>query len=320
MEDANGTDRLYLAEFHPDGSGGLVERANPLPFSVAGQRSALPSIAVTDNGTIAVQYDTFTPSDGEFHVHLATSADQGQSFTDQDLYDFTASGIPFLYTGGNRLLGDYQDLIAVGNTVYGTFAGRGNVTIPSEGIDTTDKIDPFFYSVTLPEGSLTSLAPSLGAGATGSTGGSSTGDSVTGSAMGAAITGDRTSNLAAPSRVPATALGHRISAEFLAASVGGVGLATSAGSAWFGLDAGKLFSPTDNWLRLPERAAAMDGRHTAPLWPRDVAHVIDQVFAGAPWVAGEEASNSPKPQTRGFALDLLHDGLADDVFQEDFAG
>jgi hypothetical protein len=164
-EDATGTDRLYLAEFHPDGSGGLVERANPLPFSVAGQRSALPSIAVTDNGTIAVQYDTFTPSDGEFHVHIATSTDQGQSFTDQDLDDFTASGIPFPFTGGNRLLGDYQDLIAVGNTVFGTFAARGNVSIQGQGIDTTDKIDPFFYSVAMPGGSLSSLAPSLGGAA-----------------------------------------------------------------------------------------------------------------------------------------------------------
>jgi hypothetical protein len=179
-EDATGTDRLYLAEFHPDGSGGLVERANPLPFSVAGQRSALPSIAVTDNGTIAVQYDTFTASDGQFHVHLATSTDQGLTFTDKDLYDFTASGIPFPYTGGNRLLGDYQDLIAVGNTVYGTFAARGNVTIPSEGIDTTDKIDPFFYSVTLRGSHLRSLAPSLGEGPAASPAGGATGASATG--------------------------------------------------------------------------------------------------------------------------------------------
>src|SRR5262249_32943221 len=35
-EDASGTDRYYLAEFHPDGSGNLVERANPVALSVAG--------------------------------------------------------------------------------------------------------------------------------------------------------------------------------------------------------------------------------------------------------------------------------------------
>jgi hypothetical protein len=53
----------------------------------------------------------------------------------------TATGIPFRSPGDNRLLGDYQDLIAV-----------GNVQIPGQRIDTTDKIDPFFYSVTLPGG------------------------------------------------------------------------------------------------------------------------------------------------------------------------
>jgi hypothetical protein len=181
-EDATGTDRLYLAEFHPDGSGGLVERSSPLAFSVPGQRSALPSIAVTANGTIAVQYDTFTDGDGQFHVHLATSTDQGQTFTDQDLYDFTASGIPFPYTGGNRLFGDYQDLIAVGNTVYGTFAARGNVRIPGQGIDTTDKIDPFFYSVALPGGRLSSLAPSPGGAGAGSAGEAATAAGVAGAA------------------------------------------------------------------------------------------------------------------------------------------
>jgi hypothetical protein len=157
-EDATGTDRIYLAEFHPDGSGSLVERANPVALSVAGQRSALPSLAVTASGTIAVQYDTFTPGDSQFHVHLATSTDQGQTFTDQDLYNFTTTGIPFPTTGGDRLLGDYQDLTALGNTVFGTFAARGNVNDPGTGINTTDKIDPFFYSVALPGGHLNSLA------------------------------------------------------------------------------------------------------------------------------------------------------------------
>jgi hypothetical protein len=157
-EDAAGTDRLYLGEFHPDGAGNLVERASPLPFSVVGQRSALPSIAVTDNGGVAVQYDTFNSADGQFHVHLATSTDQGQSFKDQDIYDFTPTGLPVQIT--DRLLGDYQGLIAVGNSVYGTFAARGNVVNARTAIDTTGMIVPFFYSATLPNGRLASLAPS----------------------------------------------------------------------------------------------------------------------------------------------------------------
>jgi hypothetical protein len=159
-EDASGTDRLYLAEFHPDSSGNLVERANPVALSVPGQRSALPSIAVTANGTIAVQYDTFSANDGQFHVYLATSTDQGLTFANQGLDDFTPAGIPPIFAGNNRLLGDYQYLIAQGNTVYGTFAARGNVSDAGTGIDTTDKIDPFFYSITLSGDSPRSVAPS----------------------------------------------------------------------------------------------------------------------------------------------------------------
>src|SRR5262249_26757519 len=95
------------------------------------------------------------------------------------------------YTGGNRLFGDYQSLIAVGNSVYGSFAARGNVLIPADGIDTTDKIVPFFYSLTLPGDHLSSLAPSLGGTATGSAS-VDTSTSVLGSAqiMGAGLLGD----------------------------------------------------------------------------------------------------------------------------------
>jgi hypothetical protein len=163
--DPTGADRLYLAEFHPDGSGNLVKRANPVALSVPGQRSALPSIAVTDNGTIAVQYDTFTPGDNQFHVHLAVSTDHGLTFADQDVYDFDTTGIPLSFSGADIILGDYQCLIAVGNTVYGTFAGRGNVSDHGTDIDTTDKIAPFFYSVTLPTVSMDSATQTVNANA-----------------------------------------------------------------------------------------------------------------------------------------------------------
>jgi hypothetical protein len=156
-EDANGVDRVWLAEFHPDGQGGLVEGANPVALSVPGQRSALASVAVTANGTVFVLYDSFDGT--EFHVHLAKSTNFGQTFADQDLYDFTATGILFKYNGDNRILGDYQFLTAVGNSVYGTFAGRGNVVDPSTGIDTTGYMDPFFFTANAP----TNGQPSPGA-------------------------------------------------------------------------------------------------------------------------------------------------------------
>jgi hypothetical protein len=137
------TDKIWIAEFHDDGTGDLAERLSPVPLSVTGQRSALPSVAVTDDGTVFVLYDSYDGS--QIHVHLATSIDLGMNFTDQDLYDFTTSGIPF---SGDRLLGDYQEVIAQGNSVYGTFVARGNVNDPDTGVNTTGMAVPFFFCTT----------------------------------------------------------------------------------------------------------------------------------------------------------------------------
>ena len=143
------TDKIWIAEFHDNGLGDLVERPDPIPLSVPGERTALPSVAVTDDGTVFVMYDSY---DGSLiHVHLATSSDLGLTFTDEDVYDFNPSGIPF---GGDRLLGDYQEVIAQGNNVYGTFVARGNVNDPDTGVNTTGMAVPFFFSTTSsPDGS-----------------------------------------------------------------------------------------------------------------------------------------------------------------------
>src|SRR5262249_21407013 len=169
-KDGSDVDRLWLAEFHPDGQGGLVERTNPVALSVPGERSALPSVAVTDNGTVFVMYDSFDGA--QFHIHLAQSTDLGQTFTTQDLYDFTVTGIPAPNPNTDRLFGDYQFMTAVGNRVYGTFAARGNVVDHNNDIDTTDKIDPFFFTATAPEvtdtATVLTAAPSVSNGASAS--------------------------------------------------------------------------------------------------------------------------------------------------------
>ncbi len=143
-----GVDRLLVAEFHDDGTGNLVERANPVACSMAGQRAALPSVAVTDDGRLYILYDTFTSTNGQFHVHLALSLDQGLTFAtgnDKVLENFAA---PF---SGEKILGDYQCLIALSNTVYGTFAGRGLAAAQNlNGFDRSANIDPFFFSVPEP--------------------------------------------------------------------------------------------------------------------------------------------------------------------------
>ena len=103
-------------------------------FALAGEdldgqvQAALPSVAVNDSGIVAVLYDTFDGFSGAgfpiFSAHLAVSRNQGSSFTDQVLETFlsptTDNG-----NGRQRVLGDYQQLKAVGNTFFGVFTGNG---------------------------------------------------------------------------------------------------------------------------------------------------------------------------------------------------
>jgi hypothetical protein len=138
-QDGTGTDRLYLATFHPSSQ---TITFDPNPISVASQRAALPSITVLANGTLELLYDTF--SGGQFHIHLASSTDQ-QTFTDQDLRDFTAPSFASLgINGSDRELGDYQFIESIGNNFYGVFPAVGNVN--SGGINTTSFMNPFFFS------------------------------------------------------------------------------------------------------------------------------------------------------------------------------
>ena len=142
--DVDNVDKIYVREFHPDPNDPTnVLGAPPVLLSQGSLQSALPSVAVTDDGRLWVMYDQFDPANASFSVRLASSTDLGQSFTDEILYSFTS---PFPDNGDvrQRVLGDYQGLVALGNRVYGTFAGRGNVN--NGVIQTTGFIDPFVFS------------------------------------------------------------------------------------------------------------------------------------------------------------------------------
>ena len=121
-----GNNRLSIVRLSNDGNGGLVIVSRAF---VTGQvQAALPSIAVNDNGILGVLYDTFDGFSSAgfpmFSAHLAISRDQGSSFNDQVLEMFlsptTDNG-----NGRQRVLGDYQQLKAVGNTFFGVFTGNG---------------------------------------------------------------------------------------------------------------------------------------------------------------------------------------------------
>src|SRR5260370_33065212 len=164
-QDANGVDRIYLVAYQAVGAN-LVQ-THEIVVSPAGQRAALPAITVKDDGTVVLMYETFNTQDGKVHVHVASSDDFGATISsDIDEYSFTpltlaqATGS----TTSNREFGDYLFLTSVGDTLYGVFAGLGNVN--AGGINTTGLIDPFFFSgidqVAVPEpGSLALLGAAL---------------------------------------------------------------------------------------------------------------------------------------------------------------
>jgi hypothetical protein len=125
-DSGTGNNRLSIIRLTDNGSGGLNVGA---PTFVTGQvQAALPSVAVTANGVVGVLYTQFDGTSGGgipmFSAHLALSENQGGTFSDFVLENFLSSASD---SGGcrQRVLGDYQQVKAVGNTFYGVFTGNG---------------------------------------------------------------------------------------------------------------------------------------------------------------------------------------------------
>ncbi len=121
--------RLSVVRLTSDGHGGLVIGT---PHFVTGQvQAALPSIAIAKNstGTIGIlymQYNGIDPTSGfpSFTAMAAASNDHGVTFTNYTLEKFLS---PVKDNGDprQRILGDYLQVKAVGNTFYGVFPGNG---------------------------------------------------------------------------------------------------------------------------------------------------------------------------------------------------
>lgn len=121
-----GNNRLTLVHLTSNGSGGLAVVSRSF---VTGQvQAALPSIAVNESGIVGILHDTFDgfSSDGFpiFSAHLSVSRDQGVTFTDQVLETFLSPAMDN-GNGRQRVLGDYQQMKALGNAFYGVFTGNG---------------------------------------------------------------------------------------------------------------------------------------------------------------------------------------------------
>lgn len=125
-DSGTGNNRLSIIRLTDNGAGGLTIGASTF---VTGQvQAALPSVAVTTNGIVGVLYTRFDGMSGGgipmFSAHLALSEDQAATFSDFTLESFLSSATD---NGAcrQRVLGDYQQVKAVGKTFYGVFTGNG---------------------------------------------------------------------------------------------------------------------------------------------------------------------------------------------------
>jgi len=143
-----GNNRLSIARLTADGHGGLkwVSSAFVSPQADA----ALPSVAIAKNshGTIGVLYTRFDGIDSKtklpkFSAWLAISNDHGKTFAHNMLESFLATTVDD-HDPRQRILGDYQQLKAVGKTFYGVFSGNG---VPFGR--PFANIDPIFFKTTV---------------------------------------------------------------------------------------------------------------------------------------------------------------------------
>jgi hypothetical protein len=142
---STGNNRLAMRRLTDNGSGGL---ANGSEIFITGQvQAAIPSVAITENGTIGVFYYT---CDGVsfsgfpiFTAHFAVSTDGGASFIGLELETFLS---PATDNGNSRqrVLGDYIQLKAVENQFYRGFTGNG----APFGRNISNN-DPIFYNVSV---------------------------------------------------------------------------------------------------------------------------------------------------------------------------
>ncbi len=141
--------RLAIRRLVSDGAGGLTVGAEHF---VTGQvQAALPSVAVATDGTVGVLWDSFDgiPMSGfpSFTAHLSISGDKGVTFMDNPILSFLSPATDNA-DSRQRVLGDYQQMKAVGEKVFGVFSGNRVAAVGG----VLSIIDPIFFSATIGTG------------------------------------------------------------------------------------------------------------------------------------------------------------------------
>jgi hypothetical protein len=128
-DSGTGNNRLAIRRIVSNGPAAGDVTVGPERFVNGQVQSAIPSVAVTNDGTVGVFYYTFDGfSSDEFPIFtawLALSADKGETFTSQRLLTFLSSAKDDPTDTRQRVLGDYMQMKAVGNCFYGSFTGNG---------------------------------------------------------------------------------------------------------------------------------------------------------------------------------------------------
>jgi hypothetical protein len=123
---ATGNNRLAIRRIVMAGSDDVI--IGPQAFVTGQVQAALPSVAVASDGTVGIFYYTCDGFSARgfpiFTAHLTLSNDLGRTFTDVGLLTFLSSAEDN-DNPRQRVLGDYMQLKAMGNTFYGAFTGNG---------------------------------------------------------------------------------------------------------------------------------------------------------------------------------------------------
>jgi hypothetical protein len=135
-------------------------------------RSAQPALSILSNGTIGLLYDSYDPKTNQLSQHFLTTMDGFGSVSDTTLATESNSTPTWAF---NPYLGDFFNLISIGNTFYGTFSasnadngkdalfptltlqrkftgtpGKSSFQLTDDsGNSVAPSIDPFFFSATV---------------------------------------------------------------------------------------------------------------------------------------------------------------------------
>jgi hypothetical protein len=142
-DSATGNNRLSIVRIADNAPAGVAFAT----FLTGQVQAALPSVAVTQSGAVGVLYDVYNgivSGFPQFETHFTISLDHGATWSDQTLATFWS---PVNDNGkvDQRVLGDFQQVKAVGNAFYGAFPANG-----AHFGRTTSIIDPVFFKLGAP--------------------------------------------------------------------------------------------------------------------------------------------------------------------------